>query len=83
MPQKAVTKALTFYKKYISGLLPQACRFDPTCSAYMLEAVAVHGAAKGVWLGILRLLRCNPFCRGGYDPVPPKKEKKAPDSRPA
>ena len=70
MPKKAVIKAVTFYRKHISGLLPPVCRFNPTCSAYMLEAVAVHGAAKGVWLGILRILRCNPFFRGGYDPVP-------------
>ncbi len=49
------------------------CRFRPTCSAYMIEALEVHGPIRGLGLGVWRILRCNPFCRGGYDPVPPKK----------
>ena len=48
------------------------CRFHPTCSAYALEAVQLHGAARGSWLALRRLGRCHPFCAGGYDPVPPK-----------
>ncbi len=53
-----------------------ACRFTPTCSQYAIEAIEVHGALKGSWLALLRILRCNPLFKGGYDPVPPKKEKK-------
>ena len=61
--------ALRFYKRWISPLLPSACRYDPTCSEYMLEAVRRYGAARGLWLGIRRLSRCHPFREGGYDPV--------------
>jgi putative membrane protein insertion efficiency factor len=61
---------LRFYKKWVSPSLPDACRFTPTCSEYMAEAVIKHGAAKGVALGLMRIARCNPFCKGGYDPVP-------------
>lgn len=62
--------ALRFYKRRISPLLPPACRFVPTCSEYAQEAIALHGAWKGFWLALWRLLRCNPFAKGGYDPVP-------------
>lgn len=61
---------IRFYKARISPLLPSVCRFDPTCSTYALEAVEKHGALKGSWLAFKRLLRCNPFFPGGYDPVP-------------
>lgn len=60
---------LRFYKQWISPLLPLACRFQPTCSEYMLQAVERHGAVRGVSLGVLRLLKCNPFHSGGFDPV--------------
>lgn len=60
---------LRLYKRWISPCLPSACRFHPTCSEYMLEAVETHGAARGVWMGLLRLLRCHPFRAGGFDPV--------------
>ena len=59
------------YKLCVSPLLPSACRFYPTCSEYMMEAIALHGAWLGVWMGIRRLLRCHPFHKGGYDPVHP------------
>ena len=63
-----------FYRACISPLLPPSCRFTPTCSQYALEALRVHGALKGTWLTIWRLLRCNPFNRHvGYDPVPPRR----------
>lgn len=62
--------ALIGYKRFVSPLLPSACRFHPTCSEYMREAVEVHGALRGVWLGLKRLARCQPFCKGGLDPVP-------------
>jgi len=58
------------YKKYISPLLPPSCRFTPTCSEYAIEAIQRHGALKGGLLAAWRILRCNPFCKGGYDPVP-------------
>jgi putative membrane protein insertion efficiency factor len=60
---------LTLYKRWISPLLPSACRFYPTCSEYMLEAVERYGPARGVWLGVRRLGRCHPFHSGGFDPV--------------
>lgn len=60
---------LRFYKRWISPLLPSACRFSPTCSEYMMEAIERHGVARGLGLGARRLLRCHPFCEGGFDPV--------------
>lgn len=58
------------YRKFISPLLPPSCRFTPTCSEYAIQAITKHGAWKGSWLALWRILRCNPFCKGGYDPVP-------------
>ncbi|HYW14493.1 MAG TPA: membrane protein insertion efficiency factor YidD [Longimicrobium sp.] len=62
--------AIRFYRKGISPLKPPVCRFTPTCSAYGLEAVERYGAARGSWLLVKRLARCQPFSKGGYDPVP-------------
>jgi putative membrane protein insertion efficiency factor len=67
--QSVVIQALQVYKRWISPMLPTACRFHPTCSEYMMEAVSRYGLAHGVWLGVRRLLRCHPFHAGGYDPV--------------
>ncbi len=67
--RKLVVALLRFYKRWISPLLPSACRFYPTCSEYMCAAVEKHGAARGVWLGLKRLGRCHPFHAGGLDPV--------------
>jgi len=64
--------AIEFYKRGVSPLLPGSCKYMPTCSDYMYEAILRHGAFKGIFLGIYRLLRCNPFSSGGYDPVPVK-----------
>ena len=61
---------LTGYRRFVSPLLAQRCRFVPSCSAYALEAVQTHGAARGGWLAIRRIGRCHPFHAGGYDPVP-------------
>jgi putative membrane protein insertion efficiency factor len=60
---------LRFYKKFISPILPPACRFTPTCSEYTFEAVERYGALKGSFMGMKRIVRCNPFCKGGFDPV--------------
>ena len=60
---------IRFYKKFISPLLIPACRFEPSCSRYTYDAVLKYGAAKGIYLGMKRILRCNPFCKGGFDPV--------------
>ena len=62
--------ALRGYKRIISPLLPPACRFQPTCSAYAAEAIELHGLARGILLAARRLLRCNPFSAGGVDLVP-------------
>ena len=67
--QWLVTRALQGYKLAISPFLPSACRFYPTCSEYMRQAVEKHGAARGVWMGAKRLARCHPFHAGGVDPV--------------
>ena len=61
---------LKAYRALISPLYGQVCKYYPSCSAYALEAVTVHGAAKGSWLAIRRLARCHPWSLGGYDPVP-------------
>ena len=61
---------IRFYRKYISPARPPCCRFIPTCSAYALEAIEKYGALKGSLLAVWRILRCNPFSHGGYDPVP-------------
>lgn len=63
---------LSGYRRFISPLFPPRCRFYPSCSAYALEAVQVHGALRGSWLAARRLSRCHPFHAGGIDPVPPR-----------
>lgn len=65
---------IKFYRKFISPMTPPACRFHPTCSQYGLEAIETHGAMKGGYLTLKRILKCHPFHPGGFDPVPPKKE---------
>jgi hypothetical protein len=68
--QSSLVGFLILYKRVISPLLPSACRFYPTCSEYMRQAIQLHGPAHGVWLGLKRLGRCHPFHEGGFDPVP-------------
>lgn len=74
--KKILLCLIKFYQKNISPQKPKCCRYMPSCSAYTLEAIEIHGAFKGTLLGILRILRCSPLFKGGYDPVPEKKTKK-------
>nr|WP_254872310.1 membrane protein insertion efficiency factor YidD [Victivallis sp. Marseille-Q1083] len=67
------------YQRIVSPWLPGCCRFTPTCSHYGAEALKQHGFWRGSLLTLWRLLRCQPFCRGGYDPVPPKKRAGNPE----
>jgi len=63
---------IKLYRIFISPLLPQACRFYPTCSTYSIEALKKHGLLRGGYLSVKRVLSCNPFGKGGFDPVPEK-----------
>lgn len=63
-------RIITGYRRFLSPLLPPSCRYFPTCSEYGYEAIAKYGIIKGGRLAVWRILRCNPFVRGGYDPVP-------------
>ena len=65
-----------FYRKFISPLKRPCCRFTPTCSAYALEAFEEWGFFRGFYLTLMRILRCHPFCRGGFDPVPINRKKR-------
>ena len=71
---KILIGLIKFYRKCISPLKLPCCRFTPTCSQYAIEAITIHGAFKGTMLAIWRVLRCNPFCKGGFDPVPEKRK---------
>jgi putative membrane protein insertion efficiency factor len=67
--RELILAILRFYKRWISPLLPSACRFHPTCSEYAMDAIQRYGVLRGMWLGVLRLLKCHPFHKGGFDPV--------------
>lgn len=67
--QRLILALLAGYRRFISPLLPSACRFHPTCSQYMTQALERHGAARGLWMGLRRLARCHPLNPGGLDPV--------------
>ena len=68
--KRMMTSSLRFYKRKISPLLPPACKYIPTCSEYAIIAIERFGPGYGSYLAVKRLLRCNPFAKGGYDPVP-------------
>ena len=70
MMKKVLLALVKFYRVAISPYRPPCCRYIPTCSQYALEAIEKYGALKGGWLAFRRILRCNPFHKGGYDPVP-------------
>ena len=67
---EALIWALEGWHRWLSPLLGPACRFEPSCSRYCVDAIRVHGAFAGLWLGIRRLSRCHPFHEGGFDPIP-------------
>lgn len=69
-PKRLLLWLIRFYRRNLSPLHPACCRFQPTCSQYALEAIQKYGALKGGMLALRRILRCNPLCKGGYDPVP-------------
>jgi len=73
--KRLLMRAIRFYQRRISPYLPPMCRYYPTCSCYAAEALELHGAFWGSLLAIKRILKCNPLFRGGYDPVPPRKNK--------
>jgi len=70
LPQRVLIALVRGYRLLLSPWLGTACRFEPTCSAYSLQALQTHGAAAGTYLTLRRLACCHPFCEGGYDPVP-------------
>ncbi|GAA0079209.1 membrane protein insertion efficiency factor YidD [Clostridium sp. CTA-5] len=67
--KKLLISLIKFYRGYISPRRNPCCRFTPTCSQYALDAIEKYGAIKGSLMALYRILRCNPFCKGGYDPV--------------
>ncbi len=70
IPKRVMLGMIRFYRGAISPHLPPSCRYIPTCSVYAMQAIEKYGAWKGGWLALRRILRCNPFHKGGYDPVP-------------
>lgn len=68
--KRVLTFLIRGYRMAISPMLPPSCRYDPTCSQYALEAIDKHGSLRGGYLAVRRILRCHPFGKGGYDPVP-------------
>lgn len=75
MTSSLLIACIRCYQRCLSPLLGRHCRFEPSCSQYAVEAIALHGAFKGVGLAGWRLLRCQPLCKGGFDPVPPVKHR--------
>lgn len=70
MAEKFLISLIRLYQLTLSPFFGQQCRFTPTCSEYTRQAIERHGAWRGSWLGVRRILRCQPFCEGGHDPVP-------------
>ena len=81
MIARAMIGAIRWYPRFISPLLGHNCRFVPTCSQYAIQALQVPGALKGTLLSVWRILRCNPFGKFGFDPVPPRGRWTSPDRR--
>ena len=70
LPRRALMALVQGYRYLLKPWLGNVCRFEPTCSAYALQALERHGAAAGSWMSAARILRCHPWCAGGHDPVP-------------
>ena len=68
--KRLVLSLISFYQRAVSPHLPDSCRYIPSCSEYARVAIQRYGALRGGWMGLRRILRCNPFHKGGYDPVP-------------
>lgn len=68
--KKGMLSCIRFYQRFISPIKPPTCRFYPSCSSYTFQAIEKYGAIKGGWLGLKRILKCHPFHKGGYDPIP-------------
>ena len=73
--RRAMIKTVRFYQKNISPNMQSYCKYQPTCSEYMIGCLENHGVVKGLPMGIWRIMRCNPFSKGGYDPVPTKEKR--------
>jgi len=73
LPRAGLITLVKGYRLFISPALGSNCRFEPSCSAYSLQALAEHGALAGSYLTLRRVVRCQPWCKGGHDPVPPPK----------
>jgi len=69
--RRVILALILFYRKVISPILPPSCIYSPTCSEYAATAIERFGFMKGSWLALKRIIKCNPFKKGGYDPVPP------------
>jgi putative membrane protein insertion efficiency factor len=68
-PKSATTRLIRLYRRLLSPMLPPSCRYTPSCSLYALQAIEKYGVLKGSFMGVLRVLRCHPFSKGGFDPV--------------
>jgi putative membrane protein insertion efficiency factor len=67
MIRGALIALVRLYQFVVSPMLPRSCRFFPSCSQYMIDAITIHGPFRGVWMGVKRILRCQPLCKGGFD----------------
>ncbi len=72
---RSLIAPIRFYQRFISPALPPSCRYSPSCSQYAVEALQLHGPLRGSWLAVRRIGRCHPWHAGGYDPVPPVRER--------
>jgi putative membrane protein insertion efficiency factor len=80
-PRRLLAAPVRAYRFFLSPWLGSACRFEPTCSRYALEALDAHGAGVGTYLAARRVLRCHPWCHGGFDPVPPSSSSTTPSRK--
>jgi putative membrane protein insertion efficiency factor len=73
LPARALVGLIRLYQRFISPLFPRHCRYEPTCSAYAVEAIRIHGVLRGAGLAVRRIVRCHPWAPGGIDRVPSRK----------